>query len=166
MMVEGAVYTPWPEMLPSLVGLSDHEMPVLPVPVTVALSCCVCEGPNVALDGDTLTLTLVEATRFTVAVSNLFISLIAVTVIVCPLGTEAGAVYRPVEEMLPTAGLIDHVYTPLLPLAVNCAVCEALRETDEGEIDTFGLAAYNDNGCRAVSNNIAPIMAIRALHTA
>jgi hypothetical protein len=40
--------------------------------------------------------------------------LVARTIIVCLLVTEAGAVYKPVEEILPTKGLMDHVTARLV----------------------------------------------------
>jgi hypothetical protein len=64
----------------------------------------------------------------TVAEANLSVStlLVAVTITVCCFEIVAGAVYRPVELIVPTEGLIDHV-TASLPgsstLAVNCCVC-------------------------------------------
>ena len=55
-------------------------------------------------------------------------TLVAVTVTVWALATEAGAVYRPPAVMLPTTGLSDHVtlvlttpkIEPPIILAVNC----------------------------------------------
>jgi uncharacterized membrane protein len=61
----------------------------------------------------------------TLAVAFLVVSatLVAVTVTVCGLPSVAGAVYRPPLEIVPTAGLIDHV-TPAFAVpptvAVNC----------------------------------------------
>ena len=56
---------------------------------------------------------------------ELLATLVARTVIVCCEDTLAGAVYSPVDEILPTPGLMDQV-TPLFvvpeTLAVNCAL--------------------------------------------
>ena len=47
-------------------------------------------------------------------------TLVAFTVTVWELAIDAGAVYRPAEVMLPTAGLIDHA-TAVLPVLVTAA---------------------------------------------
>jgi hypothetical protein len=50
-------------------------------------------------------------------------ALVAFTVTVCEPLIEAGAVYRPAAEMLPTAGLIDQFTAVLLvpkTVAANC----------------------------------------------
>ena len=66
-------------------------------------------------------------------------ALTAVTVIVSDVATLDGAVYSPVEEMVPTDGLIDQV-TPVLLLpatvAVNCCVLDGVKPTAEGLTDT------------------------------
>jgi len=52
-------------------------------------------------------------------------TLVAVTTVVKELVTVEGAVYRPVEVMVPYAGFIVHVTAPLAALvteAVNCCV--------------------------------------------
>ena len=53
---------------------------------------------------------------------------------------DAGAVYRPVAEMLPTKGLKDQV-TPVFELlttaAVKVCVCDVLRAALPGETDTL-----------------------------
>src|SRR5580704_1195469 len=49
--------------------------------------------------------------------------LVAVTVTLWALGMETGAVYKPLLEIVPTAGLIDHdtpVLLAPLTVAVNC----------------------------------------------
>jgi hypothetical protein len=68
---------------------------VFEVPVTVALNCWVCEELSDVLVGLTVTLTVVAgAVRETVAcaLSERLLLLVAVTVIVCALVIEAGAV--------------------------------------------------------------------------
>src|SRR5919198_627493 len=48
-----------------------------------------------------------------------------------------GALYKPVAEIVPVAGLIDQVTPPgPLTVAVNCAVCPALSITLPGLIVT------------------------------
>jgi hypothetical protein len=63
--------------------------------------------------------------RLTAALADLVLSatLWAVTVTVCDVRILDGAVYRPAEEITPTAGLIDQVAAVLLApktVAVNC----------------------------------------------
>jgi hypothetical protein len=69
--------------------------------------------------------------------------LVAVTVTVCAPRTEAGAVYRPAAEMLPTTGLSDHV-TPVFDVpetaALNACDCEAARVTLAGVSAIVGAA--------------------------
>jgi hypothetical protein len=68
-----------------------------------------------------------------------FATLAAVTVTVCAVATLDGAVYRPVEEIVPTDGLIDQV-TPVLlapeTVAVSCCVLDGVKPTAEGLTDT------------------------------
>jgi hypothetical protein len=61
----------------------------------------------------------------TLAVAILLASaaLVAVTVTVCGLPSVAGAVYSPPLEIVPTAGLTDHVtavFVVPITAAVNC----------------------------------------------
>ena len=53
-----------------------------------------------------------------------------------PGGTpQAGAVYKPVEDMLPTEGLTDQVRAVLLvpeTAAANCSLCDAMIVATEG----------------------------------
>jgi hypothetical protein len=54
-------------------------------------------------------------------------TLVAVTVTVCGEANEDGAVYSPVGEMLPTAGLIDQTtdgFVAPLSVVANCCVCD------------------------------------------
>jgi hypothetical protein len=63
----------------------------------------------------------------------------AVTVTACDVRTLEGAVYRPVDETEPTAGLMDQVAAVLLvprTVAVNCCVTEGARLTAGGLRDT------------------------------
>ena len=68
-----------------------------------------------------------------------FAALAAVTVTVCGAAIVEGAVYRPVEEIVPTGGLIDHV-TPALPapetVAANCCMPDGPRLIEDGLSET------------------------------
>ena len=58
-----------------------------------------------------------------VAVLLVSATLVAVTMTVCRLPSAAGAVYRPPLEIVPTAGLTDHVtavFVIPVTVAVNC----------------------------------------------
>ena len=63
-----------------------------------------------------LTATCTTGVMITLAVAVLLASatLVAVTVTVCGLLSAAGAVYKPPLEIVPTAGLTDHVTAVLL----------------------------------------------------
>ena len=74
---------------------------------------------------DGLTVTCTGGTTVTLAVAFLLVSatLVAVTVTVCGLPSVAGAVYRPPLEIVPTAGLTDHVtavFVVPVTATVNC----------------------------------------------
>jgi hypothetical protein len=74
---------------------------------------------------DGLTVTCTGGTTVTLAVAVLLVSatLVAVTVTVCGLPSVAGAEYRPPLEIVPTAGLTDHVtaiFVVPVTAAVNC----------------------------------------------
>jgi hypothetical protein len=75
-------------------GLTDQVTVVFDVPVTVAVNCWLCDELKDALAGLTLTLTaeggLSEMKDW--ALSARFAVLVAVTVIVCALVMDAGAV--------------------------------------------------------------------------
>ena len=101
---------------------------LLPVPVTVAVNCCCCDGPNCAVDGDTDT---AIGTTVTVAAPDFVGSAcdVAVTVTVAGFGTVVGAVYRPPLVIVPHAAPLQpaperlHVTVVLfvpVTVAVNC----------------------------------------------
>jgi hypothetical protein len=90
----GAVYSPLLLTVPApVVGLIVHVTAVLPVPVTVAVNCCVPPPYTVAVVGAIVTLTAV-GDSVTVAVADLVVSaaLVALMVTVCCVVTLAGAV--------------------------------------------------------------------------
>ena len=64
---DGAVYRPAEEMTP-VDGDSDQVTPVLDVPLTVAVNCCVPPGPSVTPDGDTETATELDGVTLIVDV--------------------------------------------------------------------------------------------------
>src|SRR5664279_5257065 len=62
-------------------------------------------------------------------------TLCAIAITVCGVRILDGAVYRPAEEIVPTAGLIDQVTAVLLvpkTVAVSCCVPEGARLTVDG----------------------------------
>jgi hypothetical protein len=72
---------------------------------------------------------------------------VAVRVIACCCEIALGAVYCPLEVMLPTFGLIDHCTLPVPPptVAVNCWAWEACSVTCAG-ITTAGITATGCEG--------------------
>ena len=65
----------------------------------------------------------------------------AVTVTLCGEGMDVGAVYSPVAEIEPTAGITVHVLAVLLipeKLAVNCLVCPGVIPDEDGCTETVG----------------------------
>jgi hypothetical protein len=100
----GAVYNP-PAVIVPTDGLILQLTPVLLLPVTVAVNCCVCEANSAGVAGLTVTAT---GAKVTVAVAHLLLSaaLVAVTVTAWIVATDAGAVYNPSAVIVPTGGLI------------------------------------------------------------
>ena len=100
---------------------------VLVVPVTLAVNCCVVPFCVVTLVGVTEIPTTVTVT---IAEPDLLLSVwfVAVTVTFAGLGTDAGAVYRPEVDTVPTVELppatpLTLQLTPaveFLTVAVNC----------------------------------------------
>jgi hypothetical protein len=78
-------------MLPTA-GLSDQVTAVFDVPATLAVNIWVCDGVRVTLPGVNATLT--GGASDTLALADLveLATLVAVTVMVCALAMEAGAV--------------------------------------------------------------------------
>jgi hypothetical protein len=137
-MEAGALYKPVFVTVP-ISGLTDQLTPVLVVPPTVAVNCCAWDAPREMLAG--LTVTVTGGARATVPFADWVGSttLWAVTVTVCAVRTLAGAVYRPVESIVPSVGVIDQLTdTLLLPetCAANCWEPEGLSVTDVGLIAT------------------------------
>src|ERR1700722_6007324 len=103
--------------------LRDQFTEVLPVFKTVAVNCWVWAAGTVATPGVTETIT--PGFKVTVELAPLLVSaaLVAVTVIVCVAVIFDGAVYRPLLEIVPVAGLRDHVTEVLLVLLTVAANC-------------------------------------------
>ena len=78
-------------MLPTA-GFSDQVTAVFDVPVTAAVNACVCDGVRVTLPGVNATLTGRTSDTLALAVLVESATLVAVTVTVCALEMEAGAV--------------------------------------------------------------------------
>ena len=121
-------------MLPTA-GLSDQVTAVFELFATAAVNIWVCDGVRVTLPGVNATLT--GGASDTLALADLVESatLVAVTVTVCALEMEAGAVKTPAAEMLPTAGLSDQVtavFEVFATVAVNACVCDGVRVTVPG----------------------------------
>jgi hypothetical protein len=88
----GAVYRPELLMVPTL-GLSDQVTAVLPVPpVTVAVNCWVCEAVSDAVVGVIETFTGTRRVMVADADFEVSATLVAVTVTICALVMEAGAI--------------------------------------------------------------------------
>jgi len=140
LIVAGAVYRPVLESAPTS-GLSDQVTLVLLVPVTVAVNGWVCEAVRFTEAGPIVTTG--GGIKLTLALADWVASatLVAVMMTLCPALIVAGAVYRPVLESAPTAGLSDQVTLVLLvpvTVAVNCWLCEAVRFTEVGPMVTTG----------------------------
>ncbi len=130
----GAVYRPLLETVPTA-GLTDQvtpdDFPPEP-PLTAALNCWLWEGASVAAAGLTDTEMEVVACKVMVALADWVWSaaLVAFTVTVCWELIEGGAVYSPVLEMVPAAGLSDQITAGFVvpdTTAVNCWLCETVR---------------------------------------
>lgn len=89
--VAGAVYSPALVIVPTA-GLTDHCTPELVSPVTAAVNCNVCAPNSVADAGPTLTCAAVNMVTDACAVFVGSAWLAAMTVTVCGLLIEAGAV--------------------------------------------------------------------------
>ena len=92
-------------------GLSDHVMAVFVVPLTVAVNWLVWFAESDAVAGVTETVTGCAGGLSVIAADAFFVvsaTLVAVIVTACKAVTDAGAVYMPLAETVPTAGLSDH----------------------------------------------------------
>jgi hypothetical protein len=90
--------------LPPAIPFTDQLTAVFEVPLTVAVNCLVWPPATLAVVGETLTLTEVGAEAIeTEELADLLLSatLVALTVTEPPEGTEAGALYMPVDETVP-----------------------------------------------------------------
>jgi hypothetical protein len=146
----GALYRPLDEIVPQLLPeqpppLTFHVTLVLDVPPTVALNCCVFPVTTRTLLGEILTtiewrIVTVDAADFEGSATE-----VAVTVTTAGLGTAAGAVYRPLDEIDPQVApeqpvpLRAHVTAVLdvpVTLAANCCVFPTTTSAATGEMVT------------------------------
>jgi hypothetical protein len=94
---------------------------------TAAVNCCVADGAIVTPDGETVTVTAGGGGVCTVTVAvpleDGAAALVARTVTTAGFGTVAGAVYSPVEEMLPAVAVqVTAVLLEPETVALNCRV--------------------------------------------
>jgi hypothetical protein len=169
----GAVYSPLEEIVPTvefppMILFTSQVTAVFDVPVTVAVNCCVPPTTTVADEGETLTATVVDETIVTWAEPDFVGSACdtAVTVTVLGFGTFAGAVYSPLEEIVPTVEFppvtlftsqVTAVFDVPVTVAVNCCVPFAATVAGEGEtvtvtivgetIATAADAAFVESAC-------------------
>jgi hypothetical protein len=138
--VEGAVYSPAPEIDPAPTGLIAQVTAVLLDPVTAAVNCKVWDTVRVAVSGVTVTAT--AGFNVTIATAILVVSatLVAVIVTIVWVATVAGELYNPPLVIVPAPlGLTVHVTAVLLEpvtLALNCNDCEATSVPVVGETET------------------------------
>jgi len=120
----------------------------------VAVNCCFPPGPKVNAVGLTVTLTVGVGgpvgvgvglgagggTSVTAADADLVASAfeVAVTVMICCVVIELGAVYNPADEIVPTSGLADHTTPVVDPVtaATNGCVPDGPSETEVGVTET------------------------------
>jgi hypothetical protein len=131
--VAGAVYRPLGVIVPAPAGLIDQETAVFDEYATVTENCWVCAACSETLGGARVTAT---GSSVAVAVADRVVSatLVALTLIVCGVKLT-GAVYSPAVEIVPTAGVIDHVtavFETFVTVAENCCVCDAPSEIAGG----------------------------------
>lgn len=161
----GAVKRPLDEIVPQVAPeqpapLRLHVTAVSVVPVTVAVNCWVAPTSTCAAPGDMLILT--SGTTVTVAVADFVGSAteVAVTVTCGGLGTAVGAVYKPLDEIVPQA--LPEQPLPLrvqvtlmlevpLTVAVNCCVIPVTTCAVPGE--TLTTIA-----CRMVTTALADLV--------
>ena len=124
-------------MLPTA-GLTLHVTAWFVLPAIAALNWLCCDGLSVTLPGVIDIVTGSLSCTVAVAIFEMSATLVAVTRTVCGVVIVAGAVYTPLDEMLPKMGLIFQV-TALFVLPVTDAlkvcVCEGVRPTVSAAIE-------------------------------
>src|SRR5689334_18051051 len=116
----GLVNRPVALMLPAV---ADHVTPVLGAFATIAVNCCGWPETTAAVAG--VTVTVIAGDNVTVAVPVVVLSawLVAVIVTDCSTGMLAGAVYRPVELIVPAvAAHVTAVLAEFSTVVANCCV--------------------------------------------
>jgi hypothetical protein len=148
--IDGAVYNPLVETVPTVefppaIPFADHVTPVFVALLTLAVNCFVAEVWTEALVGETETETAAITVAVAVAVFVGSATLVPAIVTVAGEGKPAGAVYSPVDEIVPVVEFppavpfTDHVtlvLDELLTLAVNCCVPDSWTEALAGETET------------------------------
>ena len=148
------MYKPAEVMVPPV---ADHVTALFVVPVTVAVNCCVPPVSTEAEVGEMVIETTGVALTVTAAEADLVGSatLVAVTLYVPEV---EGAVYRPLAKTVPpVADQIKALFMVPLTVAVNCWVCPACTETEEGDrvTVTTGVVAGVPGQLQPVSGRIS-----------
>jgi len=150
--LKGAVYTPALVTEPhapcaELWQLSEYTTPVAGDPLLVTLNACCAPAAIVRLEG--VIARLAPNVMVTVAVADFVVSAAATAeiVTVAGLGTAAGAVYKPAEEIEPTVEMspntspltsqVTALVEPPVTVAVNCAFCVVATDAVVGLIVTL-----------------------------
>jgi hypothetical protein len=156
--VAGALYKPVEEIVPTeefppATPPTSQFTAVLVVPETVAVNCCERPTPTLALPGEIVTDTGVGAGAdagkiVRVALADIQAKVLSAVTVTGVVGTLNGAVYRPVEEIVPTTEFppatpaTSHVTALLFApdtLATNCWDEPTCTLAILGEIDTETL---------------------------
>lgn len=146
----GAVYRPVCEIVPHAAPEQPapfrlHVTAVSDVPFTDAVNCCWVPVATCVAPGETLT--VIVGKMVTTALLDLVESAfeVAVTVTCAGVGTAAGAVYRPVDEIVPQVApeqpvpaklQVTAVFVVPVTVAVNCRVFRTTSCTVVGETCT------------------------------
>jgi hypothetical protein len=120
------------------------------------------DGCNVTVAGATETETGDRRTTEAAPEIAGFVTLVAFTSMIWQVGIELGAVYNPLDEIVPTAGKSDQVTpesVPPLMAALKFWVCEAASVTMAGDTETVDLAGLGAAGALPVSAGFATLCA-------
>ena len=140
-------------------GLKDHVTAVFEVPLTKGVKVAVWPPVSDALPGETLRLADVSL-MLAVAVLVESTTLAAVSVTVCELLIEAGAVYTPFT-IVPAAGFKDQVTAVLLvPVTVAAKVADPPSPSDTEAGPTVTPTGCNDTMALADLVESATLVAV------
>ena len=115
--------------------MTSHVTAVLATPFTVAINCCVMKTATVVGFGVTVTAICCATVTIAEPESDAFAEETAVTVTVAGLGIVLGAVYNPVDVIVPAAALppgapftcqITAVFVVPVTVAMNCVLAPGL----------------------------------------